>query len=86
MAENGNADERLRLHIEAVENLHGEIAAIRDDVKDRFLLMKSEGYDVATIRRILRLRKMKPDDRREAEAVLMTYCASLGIETQGSLF
>jgi uncharacterized protein (UPF0335 family) len=38
------------------------------------------------MRRIVRLRKMKPDDRREAEALLSTYADALGMETQGSLF
>ncbi|OZA71009.1 MAG: DUF2312 domain-containing protein, partial [Sphingomonadales bacterium 39-62-4] len=32
------------------------------------------------MRQIVRLRKMKPDDRREMEAVLETYKNALGID------
>lgn len=83
---NGDADDRLRLLIERIERLEDEKKGIGDDIKDVFSEAKSTGYDTKTIRRILRLRKMKPDDRREAEAVMLTYCRSLGIETQGNLF
>lgn len=38
------------------------------------------------LRHIIKLRKMKPDDRREAEALIATYGAALGMDLQGSLF
>ena len=37
------------------------------------------GYDVKIMRQIVRLRKMKPDDRREMDMLLDTYKAALGI-------
>ncbi len=37
------------------------------------------GYDAKIIRQIVRLRKMKPDDRAEMEALLDTYKAALGL-------
>lgn len=80
------SDNRLRLLIERVERLEGERSGIASDIKDVFAEAKATGYDVPTMKKIIRLRKMKPDDRREAEHILMTYCSALGIETQGSLF
>jgi len=79
-------DDRLRLHVEALERLAEEIQGIRDDMKERFGLLKAEGYDAKIVRQVLKLRKMKPEDRREAEALLVTYAAGLGMEVQGSLF
>ena len=79
-------DDRLRLLIERAERLAEEIKGIRDDLKDVFGEAKAVGYDVAIMRKIIRMRAMNPDDRREAELMLATYCNALGIETQGSLF
>lgn len=86
MADNGNADERLRLLIERVERLKEEQKGIGDDIKDVFLEGKAAGYDPKMMRHVIKLRAMKPDDRREQEMILQTYCAALGIETQGTLF
>ena len=38
------------------------------------------GYDTKTIRAIVRLRKMESHVRQEAEALLDTYKAALGLE------
>ena len=80
------SDDRLRLLIERVERLTEEAKGIRDDIKDVFAEAKATGYDVAIMKRVIKMRAMKPDDRREAEHLLLTYCSALGIETQGSLF
>lgn len=79
-------DDRLRLLIERIERLEEEKKGIGDDIKDVYGEGKSVGYDVKIMRRIVRLRKMKPDDRREAEQLMATYAAALGMDLQGSLF
>ena len=76
---NGNADDRLRLLIERIERLEEEKKGIADDVKDVYAEAKAVGYDVKMMRQIVRLRKMKPDDRREMEAILDTNKAALGM-------
>ena len=73
------ADDRLRLLIERIERLEEEKKGIGDDVKDVYSEAKSAGYDAKIMRQIVRLRKMKPDDRREMEMILDTYKAALGI-------
>jgi uncharacterized protein (UPF0335 family) len=77
---NGDADDRLRLLIERIERLEEEKKAIGDDIKDVYLEAKSVGYDAKIMRQIVRLRKMRPDDRREMEAVLDTYKRALGLD------
>jgi uncharacterized protein (UPF0335 family) len=75
-----SADDRLRLLIERIERLEEEKQGIADDVKDVYLEAKAVGYDPKIMRQIVRLRKMKPDDRAEMEAVLETYKKALGLD------
>ena len=72
-------DDRLRLLIERVERLEEEKKGIGDDIKDVYAEAKAVGYDVKIMRQIVRLRKMKPDDRKEMEAILDVYKAALGL-------
>ena len=65
--------------IERIERLEEEKKAIADDVKDVYSEAKSRGYDTKTIRAIVRLRKMENHVRQEAEALLETYKAALGL-------
>lgn len=73
------AADQLRMHIEAIERLEEEKKGIADDIKDRFALAKSDGFDTKTIREIIKLRKLEPEARREREALLDTYKAALGM-------
>jgi uncharacterized protein (UPF0335 family) len=71
--------EQLRLFIERIERLEEEKKGIADDVKDVYAEAKSTGYDVKTMRAIVRLRKMEKNARQEAEALLDTYKEALGL-------
>jgi uncharacterized protein (UPF0335 family) len=73
-------DDRLRLLIERVERLEEEKKGIADDIRDVYAEGKAVGYDTKMMRQIVRLRKMKPDDRREMEMLLETYKAALGLD------
>jgi uncharacterized protein (UPF0335 family) len=70
----------LRLLVERIERLESEQQGIADDKKDVYSEAKSVGYDVKTIRAIVRLRKMEKHVRQEAEALLETYKAALDID------
>ena len=74
-----NNDDRLRLLIERIERLEEEKKGISDDIRDVYGEGKATGYDAKLMRQIIRLRKMKPDDRAEMEAILDTYKAALGL-------
>ena len=52
---------------------------MRDDIKEVYAEAKAVGYDTKAIREVVRLRKIKPEDRREMQMVLDTYCAALGL-------
>lgn len=74
------AADQLRLLIERIERLEEEKKGIGDDIKDVYAEAKSTGFDTKTIRAIIRLRRMEKHDRQEAEALLETYKAALGLE------
>ena len=80
MSEGNVAADELRLLIERIERLEEEKKAIADDVRDVYLEAKARGYDVKTMRTIIRLRKMEAHHRQEAEMLLETYKAALGID------
>ncbi|MFD2579925.1 DUF2312 domain-containing protein [Novosphingobium colocasiae] len=75
-----NTDDRLRLLIERVERLEEEKKGVSDDIRDVYNEAKAVGYDVKIMRQIVRLRKMKPDDRRELDLLLETYRSALGLD------
>jgi len=72
-------DDRLRLLIERIERLEEEKKGISDDIRDVYAEAKAVGYDTKIMRQIIRLRKMKPDERSEQETILDTYKSALGM-------
>lgn len=72
--------DRLRLLIERIERLEEEKKGVADDIKDVYAEAKAVGYDTKMMRKIIALRKMTPDDRREMETILETYKAALGMD------
>lgn len=73
------AADQLRLLIERIERLEEEKKGIADDIRDVYAEAKSTGFDTKTMRAIVRLRKMETHQRQEADALLETYRAALGM-------
>jgi uncharacterized protein (UPF0335 family) len=78
-SDNVSADQ-LRLLVERVERLEEEKKGIQDDIKDVYGEAKAVGFDVKTMRSIVKLRKMEKHHREEQEALLETYKAALGLD------
>jgi uncharacterized protein (UPF0335 family) len=74
-----NAQGRLRGIIERLERLDEDKAAVMADMKEVFLEAKGEGYDVKTLRKVLRISKMDKAKRQEEEAILDLYLSALGL-------
>ena len=72
------AADRLRSFIERVERLEEDKAAVMNDTKEVYDEAKGDGYDVETLRQVVRIRKMDRADRQEQEAMLDLYLAALG--------
>ena len=79
MAEGVVAADQLRLFIERIERLEEEKKAMADDVRDVYAEAKANGYDTKTMRKIVALRKLETHVRQEADALMETYRAALGL-------
>jgi uncharacterized protein (UPF0335 family) len=74
-----NVNAQLKSIIERVERLEEEKAGIAEDIKDVFSEAKGNGFDVPTLRKIVRLRKMDANERAEQETILETYMRAMGM-------
>lgn len=75
----GIAGDRLRSFIERIERLTEEKRSIADDIKEVFAEAKGSGFDVPTMRMLIKERRMDKDDLDEQEALLDTYRRALGM-------
>lgn len=69
---------QLKAFIERIERLEEEKKALGDDIK--YAEAKGTGFDVAIMRKIVALRKLDRDKRREGEEILDLYMSALGME------
>ncbi|WP_322997477.1 DUF2312 domain-containing protein [Castellaniella sp.] len=63
--------------IERAERLHEERKAIASDISDIFAEAKGRGYDVKTLKAIIKDRALDPAQRTEAEILKDLYEAAL---------
>jgi uncharacterized protein (UPF0335 family) len=76
---NGIDASHLRAFIERVEKLESEKRAIADDIKDIYAEARGNGFDAKIIRKIVAMRRMDAEKRREEEAILDVYMSALGM-------
>jgi uncharacterized protein (UPF0335 family) len=79
MADETLAGDELRLLIERIERLAEERKGIADDIAEVYGEAKARGYDTAAMKRVIKLRKMEPHTRQEAEAILALYLSAVGL-------
>ena len=77
-AYNVTADE-LRQFIERFEQLESEKKDVTEQQKELMAEAKGRGYDTKVMKKVVALRKRKPDDIAEEEAVLEMYKQALGM-------
>jgi uncharacterized protein (UPF0335 family) len=75
----GTTRDQLRAFVERIERLEEEKAALAADTREVYAEAKAMGYDVKTLRTVVRLRKQDVNERREQEAILATYLVALGM-------
>lgn len=73
-----SADE-LRQFIERYEQLESEKQDVAENQKELMAEAKGRGYDTAVMRKVIALRKRKPDEIAEEGAILETYKTALGM-------
>lgn len=72
-------EEELRQFVTRIEAINANIKDHTDDRRDVFAEAKARGYDTKALRKIVALRKKRPDQIAEEEAVEEVYRAALGI-------
>lgn len=76
---NSLSGDQLQSIIDRIERLTEEKQAIQGDISDVFAEAKGNGFDVKTIRKILKMRQVDAKDREEEEYLLATYMNALGM-------
>ena len=79
MSDANVAADQLRLFIERIERLEEEKKGMQDDIRDVYWEAKATGFVPATMKAIVRLRKMEKDARDEMDALIETYRNALGL-------
>ncbi|MES2435073.1 MAG: DUF2312 domain-containing protein [Pseudomonadota bacterium] len=73
------ADE-LRQFYERAEQLASEKKDVAEQEKELFAEAKGRGYDTKVMRRVIALRKRKPDEIAEEESIIEMYKSALGMQ------
>ena len=75
----GVSSAQLKSFIERIERLEEEKAAVSEHIRDVFAEAKGTGFDVKTIRQVLKIRKLETQERVEQEELLDLYLSALGM-------
>jgi len=75
----GVAGKRLLSFFERIERLEEEKAALAEDIKEVYGEAKAAGFEVKIMRRVMKLRKMEIEKRREEDELLNLYMSAIGM-------
>ena len=75
---NQAAQTQLKSIIERIERLEQEKAEVAEQIKEVFAEAKGNGFDVKTLRKVVRIRKQDRAKRMEEEAILDLYLSAIG--------
>jgi uncharacterized protein (UPF0335 family) len=70
--------DRLRSLIERIEAIEAERAELASDISDVYSEAKGQGFDVAALRQVVKLRRQDEDERSARQAVIDEYLHALG--------
>lgn len=71
---------RLKSFIERVERLEAEKADLAEDIKEVYAEAKGTGFEPRIMRRLIKLRKMDVEKRREEDELMELYKSAIGME------
>ena len=76
---NKETADQLRRYVESIEHYEAEKKEISERLKEVYDEAKSTGFDVKTIRQLIKIRKADQDKLLEEEYLLETYKEALGM-------
>ena len=68
---------KIRAFVERIENLDTEIQELNEQKKEVFAEAKGDGFDVKTLKEIVKLRKQDEEERDERESMLDLYMRAM---------
>jgi uncharacterized protein (UPF0335 family) len=71
------AGDQLRSIVERIEHIEEEIKELTESKKEIYAEAKSNGYDVKTLREVIRIRKQDREEREEQESLLDAYLRAI---------
>jgi len=76
----GIAAERLSSFIDRLEELQAEKDKVAADMREVMSEAKGEGFDVPTLREVLKLRKLDRQKRSERRELVDLYLQAIGLD------
>ncbi|MBM3466649.1 MAG: DUF2312 domain-containing protein [Alphaproteobacteria bacterium] len=73
------AKDQLKQYIDRIERLEGEKSVLLDDIKQVFDEAKANGFDVKTMKQVIKLRKLDKNKLAEQDAILELYRQALEV-------
>lgn len=70
---------KLRQYMEKIERLESERAEIQENISEVFKQAKDDGFDPKIMKKVLKLKKMKTEERENEDLLLDTYMVALGL-------
>lgn len=74
-----NSQSALKGFVERVERLEEEKKATAEDIRDVYSEAKGAGFEPKIMRKVVRLRKMNAEKRREEQELVELYCSAIGL-------
>ena len=68
---------RIRSFVERIEHLDVELQELNEQKKEVFSEAKAEGFDVKTLKEIIKLRKQDKEERDERDTLLDLYMRAM---------
>lgn len=79
-ASGGVSAERLRSIVKRIEKLEEDKASVAEDIREVYAEAKGSGFDAKIIRKIIGIRRIELEKRREQDELLALYKSALGME------
>ena len=73
------AGDQLRSFVERIERLHEARDSLSDDIRDIYVELRGNNFDVKAVKEIIRIRRKDAGEVAEMNAILETYMIALGM-------
>lgn len=70
---------KLKQYMERVKRLEEEKSAVQENISDVFKQAKDDGFDPKIMKKVLKLMRMKSEERENEDLLLDTYMVALGL-------